>query len=160
MRIQCRAHWYWLLLLFLFNFVYSFSLKASSLIRLDFLKVVFSGMWGQFDRTLYISRRTNSIIIQLYTTVNKNKLKLKKGWHHLLWTNAIGFFVKAKCQKIQKMTKIVTIEEESLLKIFRNIFWATWWISTKFLEGFSLKKFFCALSTVLALFEIAPTKIK
>ena len=139
MRIQCRAHWYWLLLLFLFNFVYLFSLKASSLIRLDFLKVVFSGMWGQFDRTLYISRRTNSIIIQLYTTVN---------------------FVKGKCQKIQKMTKIVTIEEESLLKIFRNIFWATWWISTKFLEGFSLKKFFCALSTVLALFEIAPTKIK
>ena len=52
---------------------------------------------------------------------------MKKCWHHLLYADVINFFVTRKCQKIQKMAKIINIDGENF-----HIFWMTWRILMKF----------------------------
>ena len=58
-------------------------------------------------------------------------LKVKKCWHHLLWSDIISFSVTRKGQKNLKnrwkLMKIADIDREIL-----HIFWTTWGISMKF----------------------------
>ena len=112
-----------------------------TLIRLGFLRVVFSGGRGSIWPSFRISRETYLISISLYTIVKQSiwsMLKVKKFWHHLLYANVICLFVTRWCQKIQKIDenwwKLANFDRE-----FLHIFWTTWGKSMKFSGKMYLK---------------------
>ena len=98
-----------------------------TLIRLGFLKVIFSGRGSIWPPSpLHISRIINPFpiyFIRLLQDLYKVGWKLKKCWDHVI-CDVISLVATRKCQKIKKLLKINNIDEENL-----HIFCTTWGIS-------------------------------